>query len=120
VGSAECRSYSGALDYHNRYVELYSEDPDYHGAEAYSAVFVAADVLERAQTLDPDGIREALDATDLESPFGHVRFRSSAQFERQNSTPTVVFQIAGSKFELVWPENLATASLATTNSGQRP
>lgn len=117
--------YPGAQDYHDRYVELHSEAPDYHGAEAYAAVFVAADVLERAQTLNPQGIREALDATDLESAFGHVRFDTYDKFERQNRTPTVVFQVAGSKLELVWPESIATADLsaATTTAaviGERP
>ncbi len=106
--------YPGAWDYHNRYIELHSVAPDYHGAEAYSAVFVAADVLERAQTLDPEGIRQALDGTDLETLFGHVRFGSYEEFERQNSTPPVVLQISNSQFELVWPETIATAGLPTS------
>ena len=103
--------YKGALDYYNHYLELYSAPPDYHGAEAYSAVIVAADVLERATTLKSEGIRSALDDTDLETPFGHVKFRSYAKYERQNSAPTVVLQIANSKFELVWPNDFATAGL---------
>jgi len=90
--------YPGAKDYYNRYVELYSEAPDYHGAEAYSAVFVAADVWGRAESLDAKGIRTALNETNLETPFGQVRFRSYAKFERQNSAPTVVFQVADSAF----------------------
>ena len=85
--------------------------PDYHGAEAYSAVLVAADALERATALNSEGIRSALEGTDLETPFGPVNFRSYAKYERQNSTPTVVLQIANSKFELVWSESVATAGL---------
>jgi len=103
--------YQGALDYYNSYVEMYSEIPDYHGAEAYSAVLVAANALERAVTLNSEGIRVALDGTDLQTPFGHVSFRSYAKFERQYSNPTFVVQLADSKFELVWPENVATAGL---------
>ena len=103
--------YKGALDYYNSYLELYAEAPDYHGAEAYSAVLIAADVLERATALNSEGIRLALDDTDLETPFGHVKFRSYAKYERQNSAPTVVLQIANSKFELVWPNDFATAGL---------
>ncbi len=52
--------YPGAKDYYNRYVELYSEAPYYHGAEGYSAVFVEADVWGRAESLDAKGIRTAL------------------------------------------------------------
>jgi len=62
--------YQGALDYYNSYIKRYSETPDYHGAEAYSAVLVAADALERATNLNPEGIRAALNDTNLETPFG--------------------------------------------------
>ncbi|MCG6862166.1 MAG: ABC transporter substrate-binding protein [Chromatiaceae bacterium] len=101
--------YSGAQEYHDSYVELHSEAPDYHGAEAYAAVFVAANALERAETLTPEEIRKALDETDLETPFGHVRFRSYGKFERQNKTPTVVLEVSDSKLELAWPQNIATS-----------
>jgi branched-chain amino acid transport system substrate-binding protein len=105
--------YPGATDYYDRYVERYKEAPDYHGAEAYAAVHVAADVLERAESLNPEAIRTALNDTDLETLFGQVRFRSYDDFERQNKTPTVVLKVAGSKFEFVWPENIAAVSLST-------
>ena len=38
--------------------------PEYHGAEAYSAMYVIADVLKRAKSLSPEDIRQALAATD--------------------------------------------------------
>ncbi|MCP4629255.1 MAG: ABC transporter substrate-binding protein [bacterium] len=102
-------SYPGTRDYYNRYLNKYSIAPDYHGAEAYSALLVAADALKRADSFRPESIRAALDQTDMMTPFGPVKFSSYSRFERQNSLPTQVLQIIDGKFECVWPEKLATS-----------
>jgi len=102
--------YPGTKEYYNRYIKKHSMAPDYHGAEAYSALLVAADVLKRADSYRPESIRAALDSTDMMTPFGPVKFTSYAKFERQNSLPTQVLQIIKGKFECVWPEKLATST----------
>jgi branched-chain amino acid transport system substrate-binding protein len=102
-------NYPGTRYYHEQYVQKYGIAPDYHGAEAYSALLVAADALKRSTSFDPDGIRRALDQTDMLSPFGPVKFSSYGKFERQNSLPTQVLQVIDGKFECVWPQNLATS-----------
>jgi branched-chain amino acid transport system substrate-binding protein len=101
--------YAGTNDYHARYVRKYATPPDYHGAEAYAALMVAADALRRAQTLDPAGIRLALRQTDYETAFGPVKFDNYGKFERQNRLPTMVLQIIDGQFECIWPRKLATA-----------
>jgi len=100
--------YPGTKEYYNQYIKKYSIPPDYHGAEAYSALLVAADVLKRAESFSPESIRAALDKTDTITPFGPVQFKSYGKFERQNSLPTQVLQIVNGKFECIWPEDLAT------------
>ncbi|MBW1607575.1 MAG: ABC transporter substrate-binding protein [Deltaproteobacteria bacterium] len=100
--------YPGAKEYYNQYVKTYSIPPDYHGAEAYSSLLVAADVLKRAESFRSDSIRAAMDSTDMITPFGPVKFESYKNFERQNRLPTQVLQIIDGKFECVWPETLAT------------
>lgn len=85
--------YPGAKDFHDQYVQKYSVAPDYHGAEAYSALFVVSDVLSRAESLHPEDIREALDTTDMQTPFGPVKFQSYGKFERQNSLPTMLLRV---------------------------
>ena len=101
--------YPGTKEYYNQYIKKYSIPPDYHGAEAYSALLVVADALKRAESFSPESIRAALDKTDTITPFGPVKFKSYGKFERQNSLPTQVLQIVNGKFECVWPEDLATA-----------
>lgn len=104
--------YSGIEEYYNDYVKQKGTEPDYHGAEAYSALLVAADALRRAESLSPDHIRAALQKTDFTTPFGPVRFSSYEKFERQNSLPTQVLQVINGQFECVWPEKLATSDFS--------
>jgi branched-chain amino acid transport system substrate-binding protein len=103
--------YPGTKEFYEAYIKKHSVPPDYHGAEAYSALIVVADVLKRADSFSPKGIRAALDKTDMTSPFGPVKFASYGKFERQNSLPTQVLQIINGKFECVWPKELATAKV---------
>jgi branched-chain amino acid transport system substrate-binding protein len=105
--------YPGTKEYYDQYAEKYATPPDYHGAEAYSALMVVADVLKRADSYSPASIRAALDQTDLITPFGPVKFTSYENFERQNSLPTQVLQILNGKFECVWPQEHATANFAS-------
>jgi branched-chain amino acid transport system substrate-binding protein len=102
--------YPGTKAYYDQYVQKHGTPPDYHGAEAYSALLVAADVLKRADSYRPESIRTALDNTDLMTPFGPVKFTSFEKFERQNSLPTQVLQIQNGKFECVWPEAHAASN----------
>jgi branched-chain amino acid transport system substrate-binding protein len=101
--------YSGAKAYYTEYAKRYGKSPDYHGAEAYSALLVASDALKRATSLSPKNIREALDQTYVITPFAPVKFYSYDDFERQNSINTLVLQIINGKFETIWPPELASA-----------
>jgi branched-chain amino acid transport system substrate-binding protein len=101
--------YPGAREYFDRYLEMYSSPPDYHGTEAYSALFVAADALKRAASHTPKDIRAALSQTFMMTPFGPVKFYTYEDFERQNSVRTQVLQIINRQFEVIWPPDLATA-----------
>lgn len=101
--------YSGAKEYYDRFLQIYSYSPDYHGAEAYSALLVAADALKRAESFSSKSIRVALNKTYMMTPFGPVKFYSYEGFERQNTVRTLVLQIINEKFEVIWPLDVATA-----------
>jgi len=101
--------YPGAKEYYDQYVSRYAKTPDYHGAESYSALLVAADALKRAKSFSPDGVRDALNQTYMKTPFGPVKFYSYDDFGRQNSSGTLVLQIINGKFETVWPPEMASS-----------
>ncbi|UCH80999.1 MAG: ABC transporter substrate-binding protein, partial [Nitrospiraceae bacterium] len=110
--------YPGTQAYYDDYVRTYGTEPDYHGAEAYSVLRVAADALRRAESLGPDDIRRALDKTDMKTAFGPVNFKSYGNFKRQNSFPTMVLQALNDNYECVWPGTVATAKFIPQSSGR--
>ena len=89
-------------------MKKYGSPTEYHGAEAYAAIYVLADALKRAKTLTPEGVREALIKTDMMTAFGPVKFVSYGKKKQQNSLPTYLVQWQKGKLQTVWPKSVAT------------
>ena len=100
--------YPGAQAYFDKFAEKYGIFPDYHGAQAYSAMYILADALKRADELTPEGVRNALAKTDMMTVFGPVKFASYDKKVQQNQLPTLLVQWINGKLEVVWPKNNAT------------
>ncbi len=105
--------YPGAKEYYDRFLQVYSYPPDYHGAEAYSALLVAADALKRVESFSSESIRAALNKTFMMTPFGPVKFYAYEDFERQNTVRKLVLQIINDTFEVIWPLDIATAGFVS-------
>jgi branched-chain amino acid transport system substrate-binding protein len=99
----------GAMDYFTRFKARYNKDTEYHGAEAYSAAYVIADVLKRAKSFSPEDIKQALHETKLMTVFGPVYFTSYGKKTNQNRLTTYVVQWQDGHLQLIWPKNLANA-----------
>jgi branched-chain amino acid transport system substrate-binding protein len=100
--------YPEAKPYYEKYVKKYGSETEYHGAEAYAAMYVLADALKRAKELTPAGVREALVTTDLMTAFGPIKFISYGKKKQQTSLPTYLVQWQKGKLETVWPKEVAT------------
>ncbi len=101
--------YPGAKEFAEKYKRLYGNYPSYHGAEAYSALYVIKDVLERAKDLNPEEIRRAMKATDMTTAFGPVRFLDKEGYQNQNFMDTLVLQVINGRHETIWPIKYASA-----------
>jgi len=101
--------YYGAKDYYEKFVTTHDEPPDYHGAQAYAAMYVIADALKRAKSLETKDVRDALSETKLMTVYGPVRFISYGRKRQQNRVPTLLFQWLNGQLETVWPRKIATA-----------
>ena len=99
----------GAMKYFENFKEKFGKETEYHGAEAYAAAYVIADVLQRAASHKPADIKQALLETDLNTVFGPVKFISYDKKSNQNRLSTYVVQWQEGKLKLVWPENLANS-----------
>ncbi len=100
--------YPGAKEYYDKFVAKYNTPTEYHGAEAYAGMYVIADALKRAKTLTPEGVREAMAATDMMTVFGPVKFISYGKMSQQNRLPTFLVQWIDGKLETVWPKDVST------------
>ncbi|MBW1848816.1 MAG: ABC transporter substrate-binding protein, partial [Deltaproteobacteria bacterium] len=100
--------FPGAMDYYNKFVAKFNKPTEYHGAEAYSACYVIADVLKRAKSFKNTDIKQALSETDMMTVFGPVKFTTWGEMKNQNIAATYVVQWIDGKLELVWPTDHAT------------
>jgi branched-chain amino acid transport system substrate-binding protein len=100
----------GASEYYNDYIKKYGgEGPDYHGAEAYAAGQVVAQILKSTDDYSSEGLKKALDKVDMKTVFGPVKFTSYDSKIHQNRMKTYVVQWINGNLKLVWPKNLANA-----------
>jgi len=100
--------YSGAREYYDKFFAKYNEPTEYHGAEAFAALYVIADALKRAKSLTRNDVRDALAKTDMMTAFGPVKFISYDKKTQQNKLPTFLVQWLDGKLETVWPKNIST------------
>ncbi len=100
--------YPGAKEYSDNYQKKYGSPTEYHGAEAYSSIYVIADALKRAKEITPAAVRDSLASTDMMTAFGPVKFVSYGKKKQQNSLPTYLVQWQEGILETVWPRNVAT------------
>ena len=105
-------NYPGAKEYYDKFLEKYGKDTEYHGAEAYAAAYVMADALTRAEAYTPDDVQKALDATDMMTVFGPVKFLDYNNMTNQNSVDTYLTQWINGQLELVWPVKAASTPYA--------
>lgn len=100
--------YPGAKEFAEKYKKRYGDYPSYHGAEAYSALYILKDVLERAKKWSPEEIREAMKATNMVTAFGPIKFEDKAGYQNQNFMDTLVLQVIKGEHETIWPEKYAS------------
>jgi branched-chain amino acid transport system substrate-binding protein len=113
--------YPGAKKYYDDFVAKHNTPTEYHGAEAYAAMYVIADTLKRAKSLSPQDVRDALAATDMMTAFGPVKFVSYGKMTQQNKLPTFLVQWLDGNLETVWPKEVSTKGYVypTPNWSQR-
>ena len=104
----ETLPFPGAKEYFNNFRKKYGAETEYHGAEAYSAMYVVADALKRAKSITPKDVRDALATTDMKTAFGPVKFVSYDKKTQQNKLDTYLVQWQKGELEAVWPKSAAT------------
>jgi branched-chain amino acid transport system substrate-binding protein len=101
-------AYPGAKEFAEKYKKLYKDYPSYHGAEAYSALYIIKDVLNRAKSMTADDIRVAMKATNMMTAFGPIKFDDKEGYTNQNFMDTLVMQVINGQHETIWPLKYAS------------
>jgi branched-chain amino acid transport system substrate-binding protein len=96
-----------AGDYAETFSKKYDYAPPYQAAESSAAVLVLADAIERAGSLDPEKVRDALAATEMETFYGNIKFDSTG---KNIAKPMVLRQIQKGKYIPVAPSKFAAGN----------
>ncbi len=89
----------------------YGHVPDYHPPQSVAALEVYQRAIEKAGSLDPKKVRDAIAATDIMTAYGPVRFNEKGQniakgmsvVQVQNGKAVVVYPAEGAQAKLIYP-----------------
>lgn len=108
TGSEFVEAYQGAYD---------GEMPSYHAAGGYVAGLILQKAIEMAGSLDVEAVKQALDAMDLLTFYGHIKFDTSAEAHGLQVGHEMVYiqwqqdESGNLVKQVVWPAEGATAEL---------
>ena len=96
--------WKGSKEFDDKYLQRTGSHPAYHAMEAYITLLAAAEAIKKANSADPQAIRDALRQLDMpETAFGAIRFDSTGQ----NKHPVLITQVQGGQYRVVWPVDAA-------------
>jgi branched-chain amino acid transport system substrate-binding protein len=105
---------SGA-DFVNAYKAAYNgEEPSYHAAGGYVAGLILQKAIEKANSLDTQTVKTALDGLDVLTFFGHIKFNTDAKAHGLQIGHDMVYiqwqKDSGGKLmkQIIWPEAATT------------
>ncbi|WP_103045310.1 ABC transporter substrate-binding protein [Comamonas faecalis] len=87
------RWFGDAAQFAAEYKARFGYDPDYHAASGAADVEAVAMALEKAGSLDPQKVRDALAASNFDSLYGPIKFGANGQID----LPQIVIQVQNGK-----------------------
>jgi len=96
-----------AADYDKEFKKTYEgyKNVPYQSAQATASVLVWKDAFERANSLDPEKVRDAIAATDMETFYGGIKFAPEGN---NVAKPMVLRQIQNGEYNVVAPSKWAS------------
>ena len=116
AGNAPSEATPLTMDFVRAYEQKWGLEPEGYGtSSSYQAVYTLVDAIERAGSLDPDAVVEALSNTDMVGVYGRVRFNENNQIiasldPAEGATPQIIQWQAGRR-ETVFPPAIVTSEL---------
>ena len=106
----EDKIFGSAANYDKEFLATYKDYNivPYQTAQASAAMLVYKDAFERAGSLDPEKVRDALATTDMMTFYGAVKFAPEGN---NIAKPMVLRQIQGADYKVVAPTKYASSKL---------
>jgi len=112
---------SNATPWTMKFVEAYKKrwniEPEGYGTStSYMAPYVLKDAIERAGSLEPDAVIEALEATDMMGVYGRIRFDPKSHqvipsVDPEEGAVGTIFQWQAGKRVVVFPKKIAMGEI---------
>jgi branched-chain amino acid transport system substrate-binding protein len=99
--------FGDAAQFAKAYQDKYGYAPDYHAASAVADVETFAYALEKAGSLDPKAVRDAVAQSDFESLYAHVKYGANGQI----NLPQIVVQIQNGKLVPIYSDKMLNKPL---------
>ncbi len=100
--------FGSAMDYAKLFEKTYGYAPPYQAAESTASVLTFVDAFERAGSLDPEKVRDALAATEMQTFYGNIKFDETG---KNIAKPMVLYQVQNGKYVVVAPTKWAAAEV---------
>lgn len=117
AGNAPSNATPWTMKFVDAYKKKYGMEPEGYGtSSSYMAAYVLKDAIERAGTLDPDKVVDALKKTDMTGVYGRVRFDPKSNqiipsLDPKEGAVGTVFQWQAGNRVVVFPPNIATGKI---------
>ena len=107
-----------AQKFEQLYKAKYNVEPSYQAAESAACGVAFQAALEKAGSIDPDKVRDALKSVDMTSFYGPIKFSDTGE---NDTKPMVTIQIQQGQVVTVFPKEVANADFKypTPSFGQR-
>lgn len=117
AGNAPSKATPLTMKFVDAYKKKYDIEPEGYGtSSSYQAVYTLKDAIERAGTLDPDKVVDALKKTDLMGVYGRIRFDPKTNQVIPSLDPAegsvgTIFQWQDKNRVVVFPPKIATGEI---------
>ncbi|HEX9768268.1 MAG TPA: amino acid ABC transporter substrate-binding protein [Kiloniellales bacterium] len=100
--------FGSAADYAKAFEAKYGYVPPYQAAESSASVLTFVDAFKRASSFEPDAVRDALAATEMETFFGNIKFDETG---KNIAKPMALRQIQNGEYVVVAPSKWAAGEM---------
>jgi branched-chain amino acid transport system substrate-binding protein len=117
AGNAPSRASEWTMKFVDAYQKKYGLEPEGYGtSSSYMAVYVLKDAIERAGSMDPDKVVDAIKKTDMMGVYGRIKFDPKSNQIIPSLDPAegavgTIFQWQAGKRVVVFPPKIAVGKI---------